>query len=188
MPAHLSLVLGSQEPRRRGPVRPAVTIAVQLGGYFKGHPPHGGRLEQEERAVGNGAKEPNQMGRAFAYVILGGGVAAGYAALEFVRLRTDGAAGELCIISDEAVCSLPSLPALPRSAICCSIEHTSFSTKKRCFLLRCDCHLPVATNHLILPPLWQVAPYERPALSKGYLFPEGAYVFNLRSRSVCSEV
>ena len=69
------------------------------------------------------------MGRAFAYVILGGGVAAGYAALEFVRLRTDGAAGELCIISDEAVCSLPSLPALPRSAICCSIVSN-------------DCHLP----------------------------------------------
>ena len=49
----------------------------------------------------------NQMGRAFAYVILGGGVAAGYAALEFIRLRSDGAAGELCIISDETVC-LPS--------------------------------------------------------------------------------
>ncbi|CAD6249787.1 unnamed protein product [Miscanthus lutarioriparius] len=60
------------------------------------------------------------MGRAFAYVILGGGVAAGYAALEFVRRRSDGAAGELCIISDETV-----------------------------------------------------APYERPALSKGYLSPEG---------------
>ncbi|WVZ74009.1 hypothetical protein U9M48_022245 [Paspalum notatum var. saurae] len=60
------------------------------------------------------------MGRAFAYVILGGGVAAGYAALEFVRLRSDAAAGELCIISDE-----------------------------------------------------NVAPYERPALSKGYLLPEG---------------
>ena len=33
--------------------------------------------------------------------------AAGYAALEFVRRRSDGAAGELCIISDETVC-LPS--------------------------------------------------------------------------------
>jgi monodehydroascorbate reductase (NADH) len=41
------------------------------------------------------------MGRAFSYVILGGGVAAGYAALEFVRHGA--AAGELCIISDEAV-------------------------------------------------------------------------------------
>ncbi|OAY85404.1 putative monodehydroascorbate reductase, cytoplasmic isoform 2 [Ananas comosus] len=57
------------------------------------------------------------MGRAFAYVILGGGVAAGYAALEFSRRGV--AAGELCIISDESV-----------------------------------------------------APYERPALSKGYLLPE----------------
>ncbi|KAL6633690.1 hypothetical protein ACP70R_026361 [Stipagrostis hirtigluma subsp. patula] len=60
------------------------------------------------------------MAREFAYVILGGGVAAGYAALEFVRRRGDAAAGELCIISGEAV-----------------------------------------------------APYERPALSKGYLLPEG---------------
>ncbi|GAB2236230.1 hypothetical protein Droror1_Dr00027969 [Drosera rotundifolia] len=57
------------------------------------------------------------MGRAFVYVILGGGVAAGYAALEFVKRGVS--AGELCIISEESV-----------------------------------------------------APYERPALSKGYLLPE----------------
>ncbi|XP_044951655.1 monodehydroascorbate reductase 1, peroxisomal-like [Hordeum vulgare subsp. vulgare] len=61
------------------------------------------------------------MGRAFAYVILGGGVAAGYAALEFVRRRAGASPGELCIISDEAA-----------------------------------------------------APYERPALSKAYLLPQGA--------------
>ncbi|CAN6253592.1 unnamed protein product [Urochloa humidicola] len=60
------------------------------------------------------------MGRAFVYVILGGGVAAGYAAHEFAR-RGGYSRGELCIISEEAV-----------------------------------------------------APYERPALSKGYLLPEGA--------------
>ncbi|RCV07999.1 hypothetical protein SEVIR_1G295400v4 [Setaria viridis] len=60
------------------------------------------------------------MGRAFVYVILGGGVAAGYAALEFAR-RGGYSRGELCIISEEAA-----------------------------------------------------APYERPALSKGYLLPEGA--------------
>nr|ALR81983.1 monodehydroascorbate reductase [Eleusine coracana] len=60
------------------------------------------------------------MGRAFVYVILGGGVAAGYVALEFAR-RGGYSRGELCIISEEAV-----------------------------------------------------APYERPALSKGYLLPEGA--------------
>ncbi|KAF5746870.1 monodehydroascorbate reductase cytoplasmic isoform 2 [Tripterygium wilfordii] len=57
------------------------------------------------------------MGRAFVYVILGGGVAAGYAALEFTRRGVN--PGELCIISEEPV-----------------------------------------------------APYERPALSKGYLLPE----------------
>ncbi|XP_048327894.2 monodehydroascorbate reductase 4, peroxisomal [Ziziphus jujuba] len=57
------------------------------------------------------------MGRAFVYVILGGGVAAGYAALEFTKRGVR--RGELCIISEE--------------------------------------------------PL---APYERPALSKGFLLPE----------------
>ncbi|KAF0934904.1 hypothetical protein E2562_028900 [Oryza meyeriana var. granulata] len=60
------------------------------------------------------------MGRSFEYVILGGGVAAGYAALEFVR-RNAASSQELCIISDE-----------------------------------------------------HFAPYERPALSKGYLLPRGA--------------
>uniref|UniRef100_A0A803MUH7 monodehydroascorbate reductase (NADH) n=1 Tax=Chenopodium quinoa TaxID=63459 RepID=A0A803MUH7_CHEQI len=57
------------------------------------------------------------MGRAFVYVILGGGVAAGYAALEFTKKGVS--PGELCIISEESV-----------------------------------------------------APYERPALSKGFLLPE----------------
>lgn len=57
------------------------------------------------------------MGRAFVYVILGGGVAAGYAALEFTRRGIS--PGELCIISEEPV-----------------------------------------------------VPYERPALSKGFLLPE----------------
>ncbi|KAM3286699.1 monodehydroascorbate reductase 4, peroxisomal isoform X1 [Capsicum chacoense] len=57
------------------------------------------------------------MGRAFVYVILGGGVAAGHAAHEFVKRGVSH--GELCIISEEPV-----------------------------------------------------APYERPALSKGYLLPE----------------
>ena len=41
------------------------------------------------------------MGRAFAYVILGGGVAAGYAALEFTKRGVS--QGELCIISEEPV-------------------------------------------------------------------------------------
>ncbi|KAL4571738.1 hypothetical protein LXL04_018503 [Taraxacum kok-saghyz] len=57
------------------------------------------------------------MGRSFRYVIIGGGVAAGYAALEFTKKGVSH--GELCIISDEPV-----------------------------------------------------APYERPALSKGFLLPE----------------
>jgi hypothetical protein len=41
------------------------------------------------------------MGRAFVYVILGGGVAAGYAALEFKKRGVS--QGELCIISEESV-------------------------------------------------------------------------------------
>lgn len=42
-----------------------------------------------------------RMGRAFVYVILGGGVAAGYAAHEFVKRGVSH--GELCIISEETV-------------------------------------------------------------------------------------
>jgi hypothetical protein len=42
-----------------------------------------------------------EMGRAFVYVILGGGVAAGYAALEFTKRGVS--QGELCIISEESV-------------------------------------------------------------------------------------
>jgi monodehydroascorbate reductase (NADH) len=45
------------------------------------------------------------MGRAFMYVILGGGVAAGYTALEFAR-RGGYSRGELYIISEEAVSSV----------------------------------------------------------------------------------
>ena len=44
------------------------------------------------------------MGRAYVYVILGGGVAAGYAALEFTRRGVS--EGELCIISEEPVTPL----------------------------------------------------------------------------------
>lgn len=56
--------------------------------------------ERPERVlVGEG--EPKEMGRAFVYVILGGGVAAGYAALEFTKKGVS--PGELCIISEETV-------------------------------------------------------------------------------------
>lgn len=41
------------------------------------------------------------MGRAFVYVIVGGGVAAGHAAHEFVKRGVS--PGELCIISEEPV-------------------------------------------------------------------------------------
>ncbi|KVI02561.1 FAD-dependent pyridine nucleotide-disulfide oxidoreductase [Cynara cardunculus var. scolymus] len=44
------------------------------------------------------------MGRSFDYVILGGGVAAGYAALEFTKKGVSH--GELCIISDEPALKL----------------------------------------------------------------------------------
>ncbi|KAJ8774983.1 hypothetical protein K2173_019987 [Erythroxylum novogranatense] len=70
------------------------------------------------------------MGRAFVYVVLGGGVAAGYAALEFTKKGVP--PGELCIISDEPF-----------------------------------------------------APYERPALSKGYLLPEGKAPARLPAFHTC---
>lgn len=55
-------------------------------------------------SIGNWERERDKMGRAFVYVILGGGVAAGYAALEFSRRQVG--PGELCIISEELVSSL----------------------------------------------------------------------------------
>jgi hypothetical protein len=48
-----------------------------------------------------------EMGRAFKVVVLGGGTAAGYAASEFVKLGIHH--GDLCIISEESVCSTLSL-------------------------------------------------------------------------------
>ena len=53
------------------------------------------------------------MGRAFVYVILGGGVASGYAALEFTKRGVSH--GELCIISEETVSNSfpPSLSLFP---------------------------------------------------------------------------
>lgn len=47
------------------------------------------------------SRQTGRMGRAFVYVIIGGGVAAGYAALEFTKKGVS--PGELCIISDESV-------------------------------------------------------------------------------------
>ena len=44
------------------------------------------------------------MGRAFTYVILGGGTAAGYAAEEFVKRGVSG--GDVCIISEEKVSTM----------------------------------------------------------------------------------
>lgn len=66
-----------------------------------------------------------QMGRAFVYVIIGGGVAAGYAAHEFVQAGVS--LGELCIISEEPV-TLLSLSARSRAyvdicaCVCCYIR------------------------------------------------------------------
>lgn len=62
------------------------------------------------------------MGRAFVYVILGGGVAAGYAALEFTRMGVSH--GELCIISEESVSYL---------SLSLSFSHSYFSSLKSYF-------------------------------------------------------
>lgn len=60
------------------------------------------------------------MGRAITYVILGGGVAAGYAALEFTKRGISH--GELCIISEEPVRFSPSfgfIGLISFLGICC---------------------------------------------------------------------
>ncbi|OAY29497.1 monodehydroascorbate reductase 4, peroxisomal [Manihot esculenta] len=79
------------------------------------------------------------MGRAFVYVILGGGVSAGYAALEFTRRGVS--RGELCIISEEPVppyerpalskgCLLPETPArLPSFHTCVGANEERLTPK-----------------------------------------------------------
>lgn len=61
------------------------------------------------------------MGRAFVYVILGGGVAAGYAALEFTKNGVS--PGELCIISEESVGTFLFIVLL-WIILCKLLEHT----------------------------------------------------------------
>ncbi|MQM12131.1 hypothetical protein Taro_045046 [Colocasia esculenta] len=82
-------------------------------------PPPPGSSFGSSRLPSRAILERSMAEKRFKYVILGGGVAAGYAAREFAKLGVN--PGELAIISKESV-----------------------------------------------------APYERPALSKGYLFPQGA--------------
>ena len=66
------------------------------------------------------------MGRAFVYVILGGGVSAGYAALEFVRRGVSH--GELCIISNESV-------RFPFFSLFCLFIYLRFVHNFRCLIL-----------------------------------------------------
>lgn len=77
-------------------------------------------------------------------VIVGGGNASGYAAKEFVEL---GSKGELTIITSEPVRGSGNLTCV------------------------CSCAVPVVVPVLYHHP--QYVAYERPALSKAYLFPEG---------------
>jgi hypothetical protein len=68
------------------------------------------------------------LGRAFTYVILGGGGAAGY--LGFIHRRGVATAGDLCIISEEAVSFVPpspnhTLPSAVRSRMLSSAERQS---------------------------------------------------------------
>ncbi|CAK7328103.1 unnamed protein product [Dovyalis caffra] len=91
------------------------------------------------------------MGRAFVYVILGGGVAAGYAALEFTKKGVS--PGELCIISEETTFSAFKSAVMPASELGIIVlkvhnEFDSYGSRE------------------------YVPPYERPALTKGYLLPE----------------
>ncbi|KAJ9564134.1 hypothetical protein OSB04_000100 [Centaurea solstitialis] len=84
------------------------------------------------------------MSRSFDYVIIGGGVAAGYAALEFGKRGVSH--GELCIISDESVSFSSSSSSSHRCSSSALIDLCVFNES--------------------------VAPYERPALSKAFLLPE----------------
>jgi hypothetical protein len=85
----------------------------------------------------------------------------GYAAREFVKLGVK--PGELAMFSKEAVTSF-SLQKNRSVLIPLSLQR-----KKFCFFH--DLH--PSQTWLTINMYLQVAPYERPALSKAYLFPEG---------------
>ncbi|KAF9680158.1 hypothetical protein SADUNF_Sadunf06G0092000 [Salix dunnii] len=87
--------------------------------------------------------------KSFKYVILGGGVSAGYAAREFDKQGVK--PGELAIISKEA-----------------SLFYVYFNDEDLIAFENAVWFFIDKTSELGV-----VAPYERPALSKAYLFPEG---------------
>lgn len=85
----------------------------------------------------------------------------GYAAREFVKLGVK--PGELAMFSKEAVTSF----SLRKK----SIRSYPFELAKKEILFFHDLH--PSQTWLRINMYLQVAPYERPALSKAYLFPEG---------------
>ncbi|KAG6769694.1 hypothetical protein POTOM_025355 [Populus tomentosa] len=88
-------------------------------------------------------------GKSFKYVIIGGGVSAGYAAREFCKQGVK--PGELAIISKEA-----------------SLFHVYYNDEDVVTFENAAWFFFDKTSEVGV-----VAPYERPALSKAYLFPEG---------------
>ncbi len=108
----------------------------------------------------------------FKYVVVGGGNAAGYVAREFFALGIS--RGELCIVGEEQV------RLCGKQALVGGRLHGTWpadgprAQRRRAWRCVRPACLFVAMPFLCHPPCAQVVSYERPALSKGYLFAEGA--------------
>ncbi|KAL6556412.1 Monodehydroascorbate reductase, chloroplastic/mitochondrial [Orobanche gracilis] len=96
------------------------------------------------------------------FVIVGGGNAAGYAARTFVEHSM--ADGKLCIVSKEELYTINSKNMISESRI-------MLTTSLAFGGFRCKGVWRCLTYHLQHSPSRPFAPYERPALTKGYMFP-----------------
>lgn len=99
---------------------------------------------RDELFYSESEEEEEEMGRAFVYVILGGGVAAGYAALEFTRRGISH--GELCIISEEPVRLLFNSSPFPISNIIFLLGFLLFSIGFLLFFAPLICFCEEITN------------------------------------------
>lgn len=109
------------------------------------------------------------MAQHYKYVCLGGGNASGYLAKELVAGGLK--AGELCIITDEPV----------STAVCCSASGVLKSRQSLRSCRSAQAWAGIARGLQLIATLcvlldMQVVAYERPALSKAYLFPTGAFL------------
>lgn len=131
------------------PTTPGHHSATAQRAYLSGNPPVHGKLASNFSM--------SAASKSFSTVLLGGGVASGYFAREWIK--EGGKGSDLAIISDDTV------------------SNTEFVVKWS------RCHQGPEVDAPCAPCNLQVVAYERPALSKAYLFPEGELVLHACNRS-----